>query len=102
VINLILSPKRSENQDRLHCETWQEPCYICGRPVDMRKFHLGIHVHDGGGVAVTEEEAAKLDPSGDMGFFPVGETCVKKHKGLRAYAVEAQPLFDLDGKPLWK
>jgi hypothetical protein len=59
------------------------PCIICGRPCKDPKYM--IHEHEGGGTAVAEEEAAKLDGAGDMGLQPIGADCLDEHPELRPY-----------------
>lgn len=64
-----------------------DPCWICGRVVRNPKHWL--HIHEGGAVAVTEAVAATLDPNADMGCYPIGTDCLKKHPELKAVAEDA-------------
>jgi hypothetical protein len=69
------------------CKDAVQPCIVCGKPAPTTPF--SIHVHCGGGTAVTEEEAAKLDEGADLGMYPIGRNCLKKHPELKEYAVRA-------------
>lgn len=77
--------KRSPNYDRneRRCTDDDWPCYICGTPVKPLSAHW-VHIGGGGLMAVTKAEA-KADPSGDMGCFPIGPHCWKKHPELHRY-----------------
>jgi len=61
------------------------PCVVCGRPCPNPRFML--HYWDGG-YAVTEQEAQALDrddPGGDLGMYPIGSDCLRKHPELKPY-----------------
>lgn len=75
-------PLRGKQRDAL-------PCAICGLPVVNVRYE--VHVHNGGGSLVTDEEAAGMDPAGDLGFHPVGTDCVRAHPELRPYLFEQVP-----------
>lgn len=61
-------------------------CIICGKEIkNPLKAHY-LHVHNGGGDIVSEEEAARLDPAADLGGQPVGSDCWRKHPELHRYA----------------
>ena len=84
----MITIPRNDNYISVHLgETY--PCAICGKPCPDPKYML--HEHDGGGIAVTEEEAAKLDESGDLGMQPIGVSCFKKHPELKPYVVSVAP-----------
>jgi hypothetical protein len=34
---------------------------------------------------VSEEEAAALDPAGDLFFYPIGPCCLRAHPEIRLY-----------------
>ena len=65
-----------------------QPCIICGKPVNIDtnpKTVPWIHDHNGGGCAVTETEARALDPGADLGWWPIGSDCLRKHPELKPY-----------------
>lgn len=57
------------------CKGSTQPCAICGKPVPRPQHYA--HMHEGGAAIVTEEEAATLDPAGDLGAYPVGPDCAR-------------------------
>jgi len=78
----------SEQMDRTGSHG-RSPCIVCGRQCPNPRYM--VHVHEGLLTIVTEEEATRLnedDPSGDMGMWPIGTDCLKKHPELRPYVQE--------------
>lgn len=61
---------------------------MCGRAVTKPQWT--VHLHNGGESLVTEEEAAKLDAAGDMGCYPIGADCLRKHPEVKPYAHPAE------------
>jgi hypothetical protein len=65
------------------------PCVVCGKPTKTDKARH-IHLHLGGTHAVTEREADELNEAGqedaDMGAYPIGSCCLRKHPELKPYA----------------
>lgn len=74
--------RRNENYREATGE--EPPCIICGRPIIDEDAAHWIHVGNGGSHAVTEAEAA-ADPTGDLGFYPVGPHCWRRHPELYPY-----------------
>lgn len=66
------------------------PCPICGSLVRPENYKYWLHVGQGGGYFVTEEECPESDP-GCMGIFPVGPTCWKKHPEIHPYRAMKNP-----------
>lgn len=87
MIPLVRSPQHGRNADR--CKENEEPCVICGRPVKDGRATAWVHVHQGGSSVVTEEEAKTLDPASDLGCWPVGSDCLRRHPELNPYAVRS-------------
>jgi len=69
------------------------PCAICGKGVKRGNEAGMVHIHGGGGVIVTEEEArernARDGDGGDLGGFPVGRECLRNHPEIAPYVVRA-------------
>ena len=63
-------------------------CAICGRGIKATNPRY-VHIHNGGRAVVTDEEASTLDPVADMGVFPIGPECLRKHPEVRPYLVNA-------------
>lgn len=68
------------------CKSGEAPCIVCGKGVKVERYH--IHEHHGGGVAVTEERAAQLDPAADLGCWPIGPDCLRKHPELKPFVTK--------------
>jgi hypothetical protein len=67
-------------------------CVICGKAV-TRPVHW-VHVHGGGALIVTSDEADLLNadpdgPAADMAFFVVGPECLRTRPFLRSYVTSA-------------
>jgi hypothetical protein len=62
------------------------PCLICGKGVKGPWPHA-LRLVFGGGMAGTAEEAAS-EPAGDVGAYPVGRSCWKKHPELHEYELK--------------
>lgn len=67
---------------------YEDRCVICGRPVSPESETL--HIHNGGGWFVTEDEARKLSPDSDLGVWLIGRCCLKNHSELAPYTARAQ------------
>ena len=67
------------------------PCYICAKPIRKDRIKYMLHIHCGGGVAVTEDEATNLDGAGDLGCHPIGSDCLRRHPELKPYVIKWQP-----------
>jgi hypothetical protein len=61
------------------------PCVICGRGVKEPWKHT-VHVYLGF-TLITSEEAENIDPSGDLGAWPIGANCLKKHPEIKPYLI---------------
>lgn len=62
-------------------------CIICGKPVGEKGWQ--VHLGDGGLCALTEEEAQQAT-SGEMGYFPIGRNCARKHLTKEQIAMYVQ------------
>lgn len=61
------------------------PCVVCGNPM-KEVSAMYVHVHDGGRLIVSEEEAQKMGGAGDMLFSPIGSSCIRRHPEIKPYA----------------
>lgn len=76
-------PNYSKNADKCGAD---EPCALCGKRVNQATAHW-VTVADGGGVFVSDAEAAQLRAVNDGGLmngFPIGPECWRKHKAAFA------------------
>jgi len=70
---------REANESKLPCGPTQTPCAYCGKPVKVDEDTLYIHMVNGGSALATVEEGPQHDGEpGEMGLYPVGQTCAKK------------------------
>lgn len=76
----------SYRKNSQRCTGGEYPCIVCGKPIDPARATHMVHVHRGGGWAVTEEEAGKIDQSYDLGLHPIGSDCLRRHPELKPYA----------------
>jgi len=69
----------------------QYPCLVCGRGATRNAVY--VRLHGGGNNIVTEAEAnqrnAEGGEPGDMGAYPVGRDCLRKHPELLPYVMAA-------------
>lgn len=56
------------------CSGDDQPCALCGLPI--RTARAWVWVVDGGDRVATTDE--RIDPSGDLGFHPIGPGCAAK------------------------
>lgn len=88
-------PKYDDNKQR--CREGEDPCVMCGKPVKYNDRIKWVLVVDGGSRFGNPHE--NVDPAGDMGFFPVGPGCWRKHRQeLQAFTVLQQEDHDTDGE----
>jgi hypothetical protein len=64
----------------------QAPCVVCGRGIATSRQRFMVHVVDGGlSLALPEDETT--DPRDDLGLYPIGPDCRRKHPELKPYIV---------------
>ena len=61
--------------EKFHNSGNKNPCTVCGRKTNLT---IGVYVGAGGGVLVHPEDIDKADDGGFMGFYPIGNECIKK------------------------
>lgn len=88
MIGIPYHPKYHENLERTGNGEHQ-PCIVCGRGIKSEACHM-VHVHRGGTHLVTEEEAAVLDGASDLGLYPIGPCCLRRHPEIKPYTRAAQ------------
>lgn len=89
MIAIPFHPDHSTNAEK--CKDGATPCIICGKGIKDDKQRYSVHVHNGGSDIVTEEESAKLDPSADLLFYPIGVNCLRNHPELSPYVHDSKP-----------
>ena len=81
----MLDFARNANYDKneQRCESDETPCIICGKGV-KNPWRYTVHLFYGN-TLVTADEAQSLDESGDLGAWPIGDDCLKKHPEVAPY-----------------
>ncbi len=69
-------------QNESRCESDETPCAVCGKGV-LRPWPHAILIGMGGGMAITKEESRR--DRDDLGWWPVGRDCWRKHTELHPY-----------------
>lgn len=87
MIEIPYHPHYQENKKQ-YAKANAQPCIVCGKAVTKPRYM--VHVHCGGSHLVTEQEAATLSEAADLGAYPLGRDCYRKHPELQPYATEAQ------------
>lgn len=82
MIEIPHHPNYSKNQERITGDAY--PCVVCGKAVtrpNPKQVRMWL-----GTALVTDAEAEALnDPASDMGYYPIGNDCLRKHPELRPY-----------------
>ena len=73
----------SKNQEK--CTGDDYPCAVCGKPVKTPKYM--VRVVGGGGMIGTDADA-EVDLSADLGYYPIGQDCLRNNPVLRDFAVK--------------
>jgi len=80
------------NAERCKGNTY--PCVVCGRPAPNPKYMVrviyGTHVgtqQEAESTHIFSEDGKELD-GGDLGLYPIGSDCLKKHPELKEYAIK--------------
>lgn len=83
MIAIPVHPRYAENKDRF-AQPNAQPCIVCGKAVTKPRWM--VHLHCGGSHVVTEAEADTLPANQDLGAYPLGSDCYRRHPELHAYA----------------
>ena len=78
-------PRYADNEE--HCTVDETPCVVCGKPIKNEEKAKWIRVVDGGARFAGPDETIE-DEAADMGCFPIGPGCLRKHRK------ELGPLID--------
>lgn len=62
------------------------PCLICGRAVKDCGAAV-LRVVDGGGT-IADNGDPDIDPSADLGCYPIGPCCLKRYPEFRPYVIK--------------
>lgn len=81
MIQIPYHPNFSTNRDR--CKDDELPCVVCGKGVKTPKNWVRI-VNGGTWIGTAAEGDA--EPAADLGYYPVGSDCLRKHPEIKEYA----------------
>ena len=73
------------NEERIR-DYHATPCIFCGKGV-KEPWKNTVHIF-WGFTLVTKEEAENLNSNGDLGAWPVGTDCLKKHPEIVPYIIK--------------
>jgi hypothetical protein len=84
---LDFTPNRDHHEQEQKIKDFHDtPCIICGRGVkDPWKYTVHIFW---GFTVVTKEEAETLPESANLGAWPIGSYCLKKHPEILPYVIK--------------
>lgn len=81
------TPDYDKNQEKMMRDY---PCVICGREVKSGPRTRLVRLHYGGQMVVLPDEFEQAErdcPGGDLGAYPIGPDCLKKHPDMKPYVV---------------
>lgn len=70
--------QKDRNEDIAYSKGFRDVCVCCGKGIRDIKKTKWIRMIEGGEFYTEDEQ--KLDPYGEMGWFPIGNSCYKKYK----------------------
>lgn len=90
--NEVAAARNERRRNAAWNDGFAGPCLLCDAPVKEGSGVM-VRLHMGGGTIVTQEEAlaweakCAADPdrtcdSGDLGGYPIGPECYRKHKAV--------------------
>ncbi|MBQ5878442.1 MAG: hypothetical protein IIW71_11710 [Treponema sp.] len=66
------------NEELAYSKGFRDVCVCCGKGIKDIEKSKRIRMIEGGEFYTEDEQ--ELDPYGDMGWFPIGNSCYKKYK----------------------
>lgn len=84
------SPDFNKNCDRTGWRDGNSPCVICGKGIPPANQKFGLHL-TGRGEFLLADGSEKVDPAADMGWWPIGRDCRRKHPELKPYIIGPRP-----------
>lgn len=88
MIEIPFHSSYQSNQERITGSAY--PCLVCGKAVTRPNPKM-CRMWSGTAL-VTDAEAELLnDPASDMGYYPIGADCLRKHPELKSYVSKSQP-----------
>lgn len=82
---ITLEKIRSKDYDKweyrnCNCSKGDTPCVICGKTIKGEQVKAGhwLRMYEGGEFLTDDMETPDGELPGDMGCFPVGESCYKR------------------------
>ena len=85
MIEIPFNDKLIERNEKLYGCNDCSHCIICNKPVDTdAKRTLWVRIVHGGCYIGTEAEG-EAEPAADLGYYPIGPDCARRHPELAQY-----------------
>lgn len=75
-----LTLAEEERKERNESRGGEENCCMCGKPIDKestQRLHL-LHMCPDGTLVDDRHEPIEFEPTSEMGYFYIGDTCYKR------------------------
>ena len=90
MIDIPRNPRYQENSDGMGYPDYF-PCVVCGKPILYVKARYLVQLSDGGNEIISEEEVTTLGQTGEMGLYPIGADCLRRHPEIKPYVQRWDP-----------
>lgn len=84
MIRIPYNNKLIERNEKVYGCNDGSHCIICNKPVNVDKHKLWVRIVNGGTFIGTAQEG-EAQPAADLGYYPIGKDCLKRHPQLVEY-----------------
>jgi hypothetical protein len=82
MVEIPYNPNRIKNQEQRENKD-AYPCIVCGKAAGKSPWMVRVV---NGGTDIGTDEEGDADPSSDLGYYPIGTDCLRKHPEVKPYA----------------